>query len=92
MKSDPDHVSPNGMVVVILVLLNCIILRAAFTGNDSTYWWLLLSLPVLLVAMQDADRKKRAGPATWPGRIKKIIISKLSNYANQGRTSGIDQE
>lgn len=72
-------------------------MRAAFTGNSSTYWWLLLSLPLLFLAMRDTGRKKRVGQGRAARNANRkntssTIISKISNYANQGRTGDTDQE
>lgn len=50
--------SAGGAILLITVLLNAIILEAAYTGNNNWYWALLMSAPLLLIAIQDRWQEK----------------------------------
>ena len=43
------RVPVRNLIAFLLVLFNVIIIRNAFTGNENLYWWLLLSLPLLVI-------------------------------------------
>jgi hypothetical protein len=50
-------VSDNGLLISFLVLLNTIFLRSAYLDNKQYYWALLVSLPLLILAIWDRLKK-----------------------------------
>lgn len=66
MKRNTKLVSPGSMIVLGVVLFNIIIIRNAFDGNGNSYWWLLLSLPLLAVVVYDITQKKHAILRNYP--------------------------
>jgi hypothetical protein len=50
--------SLNGIILLIVLLINGIILEAAYTDNQNLYWALSLSIPLLGIAIYYAKQKK----------------------------------
>ena len=50
-------VSISRSIVFILVALNVVILRQAYIGNAQWYWALIVSCPLLLIALSDIYQK-----------------------------------
>lgn len=48
-KQKSDKVA--GMVALPLVLLNGIIIKYGFIGNEKWLWWLLITIPLLLIVV-----------------------------------------
>jgi hypothetical protein len=60
MSRNQEKVSANGIVILILVMLNVIILKTAFINDAQIYWGLVITLPLLLIAIFDTIKKKLA--------------------------------
>jgi hypothetical protein len=60
MSRNQEKVSANGIVILILVMLNVIILKTAFINDAQIYWGLIITLPLLLIAIFDTIKKKLA--------------------------------
>ncbi len=77
MSRNQRQVSVSGMIVMIAVLLNVIVISTAFTGNPGAYWWLLLSVPILLIALHDVFQKKHAIIRNYPviGHLRYFLES-----------------
>jgi hypothetical protein len=45
----------NGFITLLFVLINVIIIRAGYTGNENWYLALIITLPLLILAI---TRKK----------------------------------
>jgi len=60
MSRNQEKVSANGIVILILVMLNTIILKTAFINDAQIYWGLVITLPLLLIAIFDTIKKKLA--------------------------------
>ena len=83
MSRNPEKVSASGIIILILVLLNAIILKSAFIHDSQIYWGLVISLPLLLIAIFDAIGKKHAirsdfqklksPSALWMLRVKTLL-------------------
>jgi hypothetical protein len=58
MIQDRTAISANGLIINIMILVNVVILRHAFIANKSWYWMLIGSLPLLLLSVFSAGRKK----------------------------------
>lgn len=56
-KTDP---SVGGMIIVLLVLFNAIILKSGFVGNDHSWSGLLITVPLLLIAVFARWRSKKS--------------------------------
>lgn len=65
MKRSLNHVSPGNAIPGLLIFMNVIILKAAYT-NEGLYWWLLVTGPLLMVAMYDRMQKKHAVTRNYP--------------------------
>ena len=59
-------VSVSSMIIFLLLLLNGSILSIAYTGNENWYWALLISVPLLLIALHDIRQKKHAIIRNYP--------------------------
>jgi hypothetical protein len=60
MLRNQEKVSASGIVILILVMLNVIILKTAFILDAEIYWGLVITLPLLLIAIFDAIKTKLA--------------------------------
>ena len=50
--------SLSGIILLIVLLLNGVIIEAAYTDNQNLYWALLISIPLLAIAIYYAKQKK----------------------------------
>jgi glutamate synthase domain-containing protein 2 len=66
MIRNQKQVSASGIIVFSLVLINVIIIRAAYTANDNWYWALLITLPLLALALLNTRQKKHALLKNYP--------------------------
>ena len=56
----PNTVSPGESIITVIVLMNTIVISEAYTpGNNNLYWALLLSLPVLFIALRGRRENRR---------------------------------
>lgn len=46
-KMTPEH----GLITLLFVLINVIIVRAGYTGNENWYLALIITLPLLVLAI-----------------------------------------
>lgn len=58
MLHKEKNVSVSGSIILLLVFLNAFILKFAFTRNESWYFGLIVTLPLLLVAIYNGRQKK----------------------------------
>jgi hypothetical protein len=58
MTQYKPRVSASGMVIAFLILLNTIFLKSAYVDNDKYYWALLITVPLLVIAIWDRLRRK----------------------------------
>src|SRR6186997_1349366 len=66
MIKDRKQVSFSRMVVLLLLLVNAVILKIAFTGNSNWYWALVIFVPLLLLAISNIRQKKHAILRNFP--------------------------
>lgn len=59
MSRNPQTVTTTGLSALAMVLLNTIILRSAFTQNPEWYGALLLTLPVMGMALVQLARARK---------------------------------
>jgi glutamate synthase domain-containing protein 2 len=66
MMKNQKNFSARGVIIFFLVLINAIIFRYAYTGHPNLYWWLLVTMPLLLVGISDVNQKKHAIIRNFP--------------------------
>lgn len=66
MIRDHRKISISGIIVLFVVLLNAVILKTAFTENENWYWALVVTIPMLLIALKDIFQKKHAIIRNYP--------------------------
>ena len=50
----------SGMIILLIVLINVIVLRQAYTGSERWYLVLILTLPLLVLAITNIRQRKHA--------------------------------
>jgi glutamate synthase domain-containing protein 2 len=66
MSRNQQWFSVSGAIVCTLVLLNGVILQSAYVGNSNLYWLLLVSVPLLLLAIYNTRQRKHAILRNYP--------------------------
>lgn len=66
MKQSSSKAMSGGSLVAFLVISNVLLVREAFLGKAGLYWWLLLFLPLLLLAIYNVRRQKHAIHRNYP--------------------------
>jgi glutamate synthase domain-containing protein 2 len=56
----------SGIIVLLIVIVNIIILRQGYTGNHLWYLALILTLPLLILAISNSRQKKHAILKNFP--------------------------
>jgi glutamate synthase domain-containing protein 2 len=65
------------MALICLVSMNIVIIMIALLANTNWYWWLLLTAPLLIIAISDSIQKKHANIRNFPviGRLRYFFES-----------------
>ena len=58
--------SASGIIIFLLALINVVILIAAFVNNEKWYWVLVISIPLLLLAIFNVRQKNHALLRNFP--------------------------
>lgn len=58
MSQKENLVSVSETIILLLVFTNALILKIAFTGNENWYLALIVTLPLLLIAIFYGRQKK----------------------------------
>ena len=66
MSHKKKNVSLSGTIILLLVFLNAFILKVSFIHNENLYWALVVTLPLLLIAILDVRQKKHAILRNFP--------------------------
>jgi glutamate synthase domain-containing protein 2 len=66
MISKQKLFSASGMIIILLVFLNTVAIREAYTGNENWYWAVIVTLPLLLLAILNIRQKKHAILRNFP--------------------------
>ncbi|WP_217603404.1 FMN-binding glutamate synthase family protein [Chitinophaga sp. GbtcB8] len=66
MARDNKSIPVSGIIILVLILINIIAIREAFTGNGMWYLVLSLTLPLLLLAIANIRQKKHAILRNFP--------------------------
>ena len=77
MIQKQQPVSTSSLILLALVLLNVIIVGAAYTGSHQWYWALLISGPLLVFALRDISQKEHAIIRNYPliGHLRYLFES-----------------
>jgi hypothetical protein len=63
MARNLDPAPASKMSIAFLVLINTIAIRDGYAGNEKWYWMLIVTLPLLLLAIFTLRQKKH-----FPGK------------------------
>jgi glutamate synthase domain-containing protein 2 len=66
MTGKQKPISASKIIVTFLVLINAIAIRAGYTGNENWYWSLIITMPLLLLAILNIRQKKHAVLRNFP--------------------------
>jgi glutamate synthase domain-containing protein 2 len=66
MLANRKPVSTSGLIIAFLVLSNTIIIRAGYVTDAKWYWALLISLPLLILAILNVRQRKHALLRNFP--------------------------
>jgi glutamate synthase domain-containing protein 2 len=66
MIKNQKQVSASGLIILILVLVSAIALKDGYIGSGKSYWVLVFSLPLLLLAIINIQQKKHAILRNFP--------------------------
>ncbi len=66
MPRNQKTISASGGILLILVLLTGILLQAGYVNDQRFYWGLIISLPLLLLAIYNIKQKKHAILRNYP--------------------------
>ena len=60
MKQKEKNPSVSSTIITLLLMVNIIIVSTAYTAGPHWYWALVVTLPLLLLALWDRRQKKHA--------------------------------
>jgi glutamate synthase domain-containing protein 2 len=66
MIRNQKQISISGGIILILILFNVIVVRNAYVINEQWYWAMIVSVPLLLIAIRDRMQKKHALIRNYP--------------------------
>lgn len=49
----------NGMMILLMVMINAIVIKEGYSGNENWNFALILTLPLLLIAIINSRQGKR---------------------------------
>ena len=64
--SGKKNFSASGITIFLLALINVVILIAAFANNEKWFWMLVISIPLLLLAIFNVRQKNHALLRNFP--------------------------
>src|SRR6476620_1276727 len=69
--------SASNLIAGMLMIINISIIGFAYTHNQNLYWWLLLSVPLLLLCIWDMNQKNHAILKNFPviGHLRYLLES-----------------
>ncbi len=70
-------VSATNMIAGMLIIINILIIAFAYTHNPNLYWWLLLSVPLLMLCTWDMNQQHHAILKNYPviGHLRYLLES-----------------
>jgi len=79
MTSNKESNSVSGIAVLILVILNAVIAKIALIRNENWYWFLVFTIPLLLMAIWDMHKKKHTASRNY--RVRRRLRSFVEHEA-----------
>lgn len=88
-----EKFSARAMILSALIAINAIILIVGYSSDRNIYWWLIISLPLLLVAVRDTRQKRHAIIRNFPvlGHLRymfEFVRPELRQYFFESDTDG----
>ena len=69
------------MIILLFVLINVIVIRQAYTGSGKWYYVLILTLPLLILAITNTRQRKHYSLRNFPVKKNTIsFIAKLKHH------------
>ena len=92
MKRNQKTIAVSSAILFVVVLLNVIVVSAAYTAGSGWYWALLLTLPLLLLAIHDTRQKKHAIIRNYPiiGHLRYLFESVRPEFRQYFFESDLD--
>ncbi len=66
MSRNQQPVSASGIIILMLVFINAIVVKSAYIDNPGYYWALLITLPLLVLAIYNVTQKKHSLLRNYP--------------------------
>lgn len=66
MSRNQKPISASSSIILIILFLNVLVIRAAYINNYNFYWALVITLPLLLLAIYNIRQKKHAILRNYP--------------------------
>ena len=66
MTGKQKPISASKIIITFLVVLNAIAIRAGYIGSENWYWSLIITIPLLLLAILNTHQKKHAVLRNFP--------------------------
>lgn len=66
MTGKQKPISASKIIITFLILVNAIVIRTGYTGNENWYWLLIITIPILLLAILNIRQKKHAVLRNFP--------------------------
>ena len=84
-----NNTSVRGTIILILVITSALILKVAYIHNNNWYWGLLITLPLLFMAIVDLRQSKHAILRNYPiiGHLR-YFFQKKEGKGNMGDDIG----
>jgi hypothetical protein len=55
-----------GSILSLLIIVNVLVVKIAFVQNEKMYWALVITLPLLMIAISDVRQTKRPVLRSYP--------------------------
>lgn len=77
MKPHSYKIATSTLILLFIAGMNLAIVSLGATGSGNAYWWLLLSVPLMVIAVRDRVQKKHAIVRNYPivGHLRYIFES-----------------
>lgn len=77
MRWTPFKVSASTIIITLLTLANLLVAALAVHLNETFFWWLIILLPLLLIALHDVSQRKHAIIRNFPlvGHLRYLFES-----------------